>query len=66
MKYQDYSPHPGICIHKIPVKGGAGLVFALGVMLVFLIGSPAVRWFFLLSIPPGLLIGLVLFLLHRR
>jgi hypothetical protein len=53
-------------MHKIPVKGGMGLVFTLGVMLLFLIGSPAVRWFFLLSIPPGLFIGLAMYLFHRH
>ncbi len=58
-------PHPGIRIDKIPVKGWAGLVFVLGVMLLFLVASPAVRWFFFLSIPPGILIGLILYLRHR-
>jgi hypothetical protein len=62
----DRNPHPGIRIDKIPAKGWAGLVFALGVILLFLIGSPAVRWFFLLSIPPGILIGVALYLLHCR
>jgi hypothetical protein len=59
-------PHPGIRIDKIPIKGWAGLIFVLGVMLLFLIGSPAVRWFFLLSIPPGVLIGVALYLIHRH
>ena len=62
----EHDPHPGIRIDKIPVKGWAGFVFTLGVMLLFLIGSPAVRWFFLLSLPPGLLIGVILYLIHRR
>jgi hypothetical protein len=59
-------PHPGIRIDKIPAKGWAGLVFVLGVMLVFLLGSSQVRWFFFLSIPPGILIGVILYLVHRR
>jgi hypothetical protein len=62
----DRDPHPGINLHKIPIKGWVGLVFVIGIMALFLIGSPAVRWFFLLSIPPGILIGVILYLLHRR
>jgi hypothetical protein len=62
----DRDPHPGINIHRIPIKGWAGLVFVVGVMLLFLVGSPAVRWFFLLSIPPGILIGVILYIIHRR
>jgi hypothetical protein len=57
---------PQIDIAKIPTKGGVGLVFVIGVMAIFLIGLPAVRWFFLLSIPPGILVGGILYLLHRR
>ncbi len=66
MKDHGQNPHPGISMHKIPVRGPAGVVFVLGVMLLFLVGSPAVRWFFLLSIPPGILIGITLYLIHRR
>lgn len=58
-------PHPGIRIDSIPVNGWVGVVFALGVMLVFLIGSPAVRWFFVLSLPSGLLVGGALHFLHH-
>jgi len=58
--------HPGIRIDKIPVKGGAGLVFALGVMVLFLISLPQIRWFFVRSLPAGILVGVVLCLLHRR
>jgi hypothetical protein len=57
---------PQIDIAKIPIKGWVGLVFVIGVMAIFLIGLPAVRWFFLLSIPPGILVGGILYLLHRR
>jgi hypothetical protein len=53
-------------MHKIPIKGWAGLVFVIGVMVVFLVGSSEVRWFFVLSIPPGVLIGAILYLIHRR
>jgi hypothetical protein len=58
--------HPGISMHKIPVKGGVGLVFTVGVMVMFLIALPQARGFFLLSLPAGILVGVALYLLHRR
>src|ERR1700722_2824698 len=40
------SLHPGISMHKLPISGGAvGLLFAVGSMLVFLLGIPAMGWF---------------------
>lgn len=63
---RDPNPHSGISMHQIPIKGWAGLVFVIGVMVVFLVGSSQVRWFFVLSIPPGILIGAILYLIHRR
>jgi hypothetical protein len=35
-------------------------------MVLFLVGVPAIRWFLLLAIPPGLLIGGFLYWLNRR
>ena len=57
--------HPGIRIHKIPVKGPAGLIFAIGVIVIFLMGLPEARWFLLVSLPAGLVVGLALVLWHR-
>lgn len=37
------SPHPGIRIDHIPAEGGGGLIFALGMVAVFLISIPALR-----------------------
>ena len=53
--------HPEIRIDKIPVSGAMGLIFTIGSMVIFL-ALPAVRWFALLSILPGLAIA---FILHR-
>ena len=66
LKDHGQTPHPGIAIHKIPVKGWVGLVFVVGIMLLFLVGLPQVRWFFLLSLPTGLLVGTVMYFIHRR
>ena len=51
---------------KIPVEGNPGLIFTLGMMFIFLSSLPQVRCFFVLAIPPGILIGMVLYLIHRR
>ena len=58
--------HPGIRIDKITPKGGAGLVFTIATMLMFLVALPQIRWFFVLVLPAGALVGLVLYLLYRR
>jgi hypothetical protein len=64
--HSDLPKHPGIRIDKISVRSWVGLVFAVGVMVFFLIALPAVRWFLLLTLPAGILAGVVLFFLHRR
>ena len=62
----DLDEDPGIRIHKIPVKSWAGLLFAVGVMSLFFVGLPQVRWFFVLALPVGVLIGVALYLYDRR
>ncbi len=57
--------HPGIRIDKIPVKGAGGLIFTLGIVVIFLIAVPAARWFLLISVSLGILVGLVLYLTRR-
>jgi hypothetical protein len=47
-------PHPGINISKIPVGGGvAGLLAALSVVVIGLIGLPITRWFLGASLVAG-------------
>jgi hypothetical protein len=50
----------------IPLKGWLGLVLTVAFMGITLYAIPPIRWFFLLSIPPGLVVALILYLLHRR
>ncbi len=57
--------HPGITMHKIPVKGPAGLLFAVGMVIVFLIYLPEARWFLVLSLALGVIIGVILRLTSR-
>jgi hypothetical protein len=42
----DSDRHPGITMHKLPVGGGfAGLVFAVGSAVIFVLGLPSL-WYF--------------------
>jgi len=59
-------PHPGINMHKIPVGGDVmGLVFAIGVIAMILIALPEARSFLALSLPTGVVIGIILRLIRR-
>jgi hypothetical protein len=57
--------HPGITMHKIPVEGGAGLLFAVGIIVIALLSLPQARWFLALSLPTGVVIGIILRLTSR-
>jgi len=52
--------HSGIRIDKIPVKGPAGLIVTVGGLILFLISLPATRWFLLLSVSLGVIVGAIL------
>lgn len=52
--------HPGINISRIPVGGGvAGLMAAVIVIVIALIGLPATRWFLAASLALGAVIALI-------
>jgi hypothetical protein len=57
--------HPGIQISRIPVEGGGGLIFAVGMMLIVILAIPAVRPLALLAILGGVLFAPVLHRLNR-
>ena len=66
MKDHENERHPGISMHKIPVGAGiAGLVFAVGSMLIFLVGLPVLWYFFLPAVVLGVGIGIALRLTDR-
>jgi hypothetical protein len=46
-------------------KGRAGLLVAIGVVVGLLIGFPAYRWFFFISLGIGLLVAIILFFWHK-
>lgn len=52
-------------MHKIPVKGWAGLLFTVGVVIIALVSLPQARWFLAVSVPTGVVIGIVLRLTSR-
>jgi hypothetical protein len=61
------SRHPGIRIDKISPQGEEmGLVFTIGVLAMILISLPPARVLFALSLPTGVTVGLILYLIHRR
>ena len=61
------TPNPQINVSKIPGGAGiAGALFALGSMLIFLIGIPRIRYFFLAAIVLGCGIALILRLIRRE
>ena len=57
--------HPGITMHKIPVRGLMGLVFTVGVVAMTLLALPEARWFLAVSLPTGAAVGLILRLTSR-
>lgn len=57
---------PEINFSAVPVAGDvAGLIFAVGSVVVVLIGLPELRWFFLAAIISGFLTAAALFAWHR-
>ncbi len=57
--------HPGITMHKIPVKGTMGLVFTVGMLVTVLVSLPQARWFLAISLPTGVVMGIILRLIRR-
>jgi uncharacterized membrane protein YqjE len=46
-------------------RRAAGLIVAVAVVLVLLIGLPNYRWFFLISVGIGLVVAAILYIWHR-
>jgi hypothetical protein len=64
---QQESPNPQINISKIPGGAGiAGALFAVGSMLIFLIGIPRLRFFFPTAIVLGCVVALILRFVRRE
>jgi hypothetical protein len=50
---------------RLSLKGSAGLMIAVAVVIILLFALPAYRWFFLISVMIGLGVAGILFLWHR-
>ena len=57
--------HSRRSLSRLPLRGTAGLVIAVGVVVVLLITFPAYRWFFAISAGIGVGVALVLFVWHK-
>jgi hypothetical protein len=57
--------HPGITMHKIPVAGIGGLIFAVGIITLALFGLPLAKWFLLGAVVLGVGVVGILRLLRR-
>jgi|ERR1700737_3442420 hypothetical protein len=63
----DNDRHPGITMHKLPVGGGfAGLVFAVGSAVIFVLGLPSLWYFVAFSAVLGVGIAVIFRLLNSR
>jgi hypothetical protein len=58
-------PHRGIRIDRIPAEEGGGLIFAIGIVVIFLIGVPAMWPVVAASALCGVLLAPVLHRLYR-
>jgi hypothetical protein len=52
-------------MHKIPVAGAMGFLFTIGIVAIALVAIPTARVFLALSLPTGVIIGIILRLTSR-
>jgi hypothetical protein len=63
---RDSERHPGISIHRIAVGGGImGALFAIGMVLIFVLGVPLGPWFLLASALLGTVVAVGLYVWHK-
>jgi len=59
--------HAGIRIDRIPVTWTiAGLLFVLATLFIFLVGIPAVRYFLVIGLVGGCVVGLLRYALLKK
>ena len=59
--------HPGITYHKLPVGGDVGgMIAGVGIVIGAWIGLPDYRWFWIASGIGGVMIGVSLYIWHKR
>jgi hypothetical protein len=63
---QETEYHRGISIHRIPVEGAVGLLFAFATVFIFAVGIPAVRGLLLITGTFGILGSGILHFWHAN
>ena len=59
--------HPGIRIDKIPVTATVGgLLFAIGIIVLAIVGVPEIRGLVIIGVPGGVLFAAVLYWWRNR
>jgi len=59
--------HPGIRIDKIPVTSTVGgLIFAVGIVVLAIVGVPEIRGLILIGLPGGILFAVILYWWRNR
>jgi hypothetical protein len=67
MMTRDLERHPGITMHRIAVGGTLmGALFAVGIVLIFVIGVPYGDWFVIASILVGTCVSVALYAWHEK
>jgi xanthosine utilization system XapX-like protein len=56
----------GIRVQDVPMDWGMGFVLTICITAMILISLPEARVLFALSLPTGITVGLILYLIHRR
>ena len=56
--------HPGIRIDKITFAGVPGLIAGVAILVMFLLGIPLTRWFLLITVLVGVVLGFILYFWH--
>ena len=59
-------PHQGIRIDRIPIAGAGGLIFAVGIVLIGLIGLPETRALAVVGLSGGALLAAWLYFWHNQ
>ncbi|MBZ5646853.1 MAG: hypothetical protein LAN37_06475 [Acidobacteriia bacterium] len=58
--------NPDPRIDKIPIKGVLGGIVGVGLVVGMLLELPVLRWFLLISVGLGALVGFGLYLWHKK
>jgi small-conductance mechanosensitive channel len=61
----DWPRRAEITIHKVPVVGFVGFVFAIGIVVIAFVGLPVAKWFLLASLIAGVVVFGIIRFAHK-